>query len=107
MVVDWFGSAKHANIVLPSGWVGRPYDEFVDLTWSTALDRTVLLEFRRQNVLVVTEPGRVIADAFELRIEECALVTYTLRGYGTPEWRALDAGAGTVRFLSPQAALRH
>ena len=105
-VVAWFSQAKLASIELPNGWFGRPYDNLHQLTWSSATQHKVLLEFDHQLLLVITDPGFTQEGDRELRIGRCVQVTLDWQEFGNLRAHVDDHGAGSVRLVAQGAALR-
>jgi hypothetical protein len=67
-IASWFAHVGGAGLKLPSGWFGRPHDNFLHLSWVSAAANRLMLVLDDQLVLVVAHPTTLLARNNSLQI---------------------------------------
>jgi len=101
-VNEWFAAVGYAGLVLPSGWFGRPYDNWHELTWACARSTKLLVELDGQLLLVLTEPGVPQVEGPDL-VLPCAQLVFDWQGYGDLIPHAESFGAGSLRLVDSRS----
>jgi len=56
-IASWSSKAKLASLEMPTGWLGRPYDNLQQLTWSAATEDKVLVELDKRHMSITMGPA--------------------------------------------------
>lgn len=96
-----FAEHEVASLRLPSGWFGRPYDNWHQLTDVTNEDDLVLVRLDLDQVLRL----HVLGVAVQGRSLQIAVRggTWAWTSYGGDDRHQEQVGAGTVEFHAPFA----
>ena len=101
-VGTFFAGHAAAGLVLPSGWFGRPYDNFHRLTACTAAGDTVHVELDGQLNLLFEGPGTLaVRDGDSLVVSGFTRLLWDWRPYGSLESRHTVFSDGKVTLVAP------
>jgi hypothetical protein len=99
-ITKWFANVRHAGLILPNGWFGRPHDNQHQLTWAHARRYKLLLELDEQLLLVLTTPGPPIINAEGITMGFDQLV-FDWQGYGDLQPHVDVFSAGQLQLVAP------
>ncbi|MES2397650.1 MAG: hypothetical protein V4549_16690 [Bacteroidota bacterium] len=101
-IENWKSKNKSFGIVLPSGWFGRPYDNFHHITWIADRKFKLLIEIDEQILLVFTKTKQfeVIHDNKDLLFKIFLRLTFDRLGYGDLTVHTETFDNGEIRFVS-------
>ena len=100
VIVKWFSTVGGASLKLPSGWFGRPYDNFHRLTGARVLGNALLLELDDRQELSVSAPQSVHVEPRSLSIVGSEMIEWRWLEYGSNDPHAEVFDGGDVEFLA-------
>jgi len=102
VVERFFAAHKGAGLILPSGWFGRPYDNFHRLTGCAATRDGVRIQLDGQLNLSLTG-GELVATIRDgdLTLSGFATAVWDWRPFGSTEERHETFFGGAVAFIAP------
>lgn len=97
---EFFGTAGYAGLILPTGWFGRPYDNFLQLTGSEAADESLMVELDEQLVLTFSGQPRVTTTGSGLRVSGFAALAWDWTEFGSTVSHHEEFWTGEVEFVA-------
>jgi hypothetical protein len=73
VITTWFAK-RHRGLILPDGWLGRPYAEQVKLTVCTLRPVRLIIELNQQLYLILSDAELVSMDEDELKLSFTRLI---------------------------------
>jgi hypothetical protein len=94
----WFGAHDRGGLELPSGWFGRPYDNFMRLSWIRSTGPDLVLRLDDLHELTLRSPARVDSKPDRLTVTGFVQGEWVWREYvsGRPRAEPLQTGAVTI-----------
>lgn len=100
-VVDaFFSRSGGASLKLPSGWFGRPHDNFHELTSATVVDSTLVIVLDERLQLRLHGPQRANIDGGVLRLDGFKRADWKWYEYGTDAEHLERFDGGAVEFVA-------
>jgi hypothetical protein len=109
-ITSWFKDHKGGGLVLPSGWFGRPHDNFHRLSEvsSAGGELVVILDESEEELRltfinlksVVSVGTDEFGSAEELRFDDFERLIFERKDYGGKQQRTDVFSSGTVKFIS-------
>lgn len=99
-VEAFFSRWGGAGLKLPSGWFGRPYDNFHELTSVSVSDDTLVVVLDERQTLRLRSPGSTETDGSVLRVDGFVEAEWTWFEYDTDAEHRERFDRGTVEFVA-------
>jgi len=99
-VESFFAQWGGAGLKLPSGWFGRPHDNFHELTSASVTGDTLTLVLDEHMTLALDEPKRATVEGAVLRVEGFTQAAWDWREYGSDAEHHERFDGGAVEFVA-------
>ena len=101
IVNAWFDRVEVAGLILPDGWLGRPFDSLHRLTWNVVRERKIILELDSLLHLVISTPVSVEAGEKEMSVSDLGRVVFDRADFGSGRGgEAKIYHEGEIKFLA-------
>ena len=101
VIAELFDDQSAAGLVLPNGWLGRPYDNLHELTGCTVAGDTLRIELDGQLILTFAGAGLVAArDRDRVTVRGFTTLTWDWRPYLSLEEHHEEFSDGEVTFVA-------
>ena len=98
-IIKFCGSMDCFGLILPSGWFGRPYDNFHQLTWIEERKSKLIVEIDNQLYLIFTKPIQLEVINNNLVITGFEQLVFDYQGYGNMKPHCELFNYGEVEFI--------
>lgn len=99
-VYAFFGSWEGASLKLPSGWFGRPHDNFHVLTSVSIVGDALVIVLDERLELRLSRPQRIDVDGPTLRVGGFTGADWKWCDYGTGAEHREHFDGGVVEFVA-------
>jgi hypothetical protein len=102
IVHNFFERVGYAGLILPSGWFGRPYDSFFQLTRSDTDEQSLLVELAGRLVLTFVGQPLAVVTATRLQFTAFTSLLWDWTEFGSSKVSYHEEfTSGMVEFVAP------